>query len=100
MKNAFIAGGSDPRAWDQSTLDDTPVAHFGDVLYVQVCLSFEFYVYYFPVIELKNFVCALVQELVKKITAVFRKQLFQSLNFDLLYFLILRLLQILYNIVA
>ena len=40
VKNAFVAGGSDPRAWDQSTLDDTPVAHFGDVLYVQVLFAY------------------------------------------------------------
>ena len=98
MKNAFIAGGSDPRAWDQSTLDDTPVAHFGDVLYVQVCLSFQFYVYYFPVIELK--ILSVSSGVCQKITPVFRKHLFQSLNFDVLDFLILRLLHILYNIVA
>ena len=36
VKNAFVRGGQDPRAWDQATLDDTPVAHFGDILYIQV----------------------------------------------------------------
>ena len=36
IKNAFMDGGYDPRAWDQGTLDSTPVANFGDVLYIQV----------------------------------------------------------------
>ena len=36
IKNAFIDGGYDPRAWDQMTLDSTPVANFADVLYIQV----------------------------------------------------------------
>ena len=36
IKNAFIDGGYDPRAWDQMTLDSTPVANFEDVLYIQV----------------------------------------------------------------
>ena len=36
IKNAFIDGGYDPRAWDQMTLDATPVANFADVLYIQV----------------------------------------------------------------
>ena len=40
IKAAFIQGGSDPRSWDQGTLDDTPVAHFGDILYIQVWAPF------------------------------------------------------------
>ena len=40
IKNAFIDGGYDPRAWDQMTLDATPVANFADVLYIQVTLKF------------------------------------------------------------
>ena len=39
IKNAFMDGGYDPRAWDQGTLDSTPVANFGDVLYIQVRLQ-------------------------------------------------------------
>ena len=39
IKNAFIDGGYDPRAWDQMTLDSTPVANFADVLYIQVILT-------------------------------------------------------------
>jgi len=39
IKNAFIDGGYDPRAWDQMTLDATPVANFADVLYIQGVLD-------------------------------------------------------------
>lgn len=39
IKNAFIDGGYDPRAWDQMTLDSTPVANFADVLYIQGVLD-------------------------------------------------------------
>lgn len=39
IKNAFMDGGYDPRAWDQGTLDSTPVANFGDVLYIQGVLD-------------------------------------------------------------
>ena len=36
IKNAFVQGGPDPRSWDQATLDETPVANFSDILYIQV----------------------------------------------------------------
>merc|ERR1711953_554172 len=39
IKNAFIEGGYDPRAWDHPTLTATPVANFGDVLYIQGVLD-------------------------------------------------------------
>ena len=45
IKNAFIDGGYDPRAWDQMTLDATPVANFADVLYIQVHFLKEFKTY-------------------------------------------------------